>query len=261
MLTTKKELIVAYLGHTLLNILYYIVKTITITLVGALYVHIIARFYEWPFTDMIETIHLIPMLILYIFITCKRLFEEMEGMQFNVFEPSLYMILWLIFLSTTNGNNMDQLIHKLLIILCIMLIMFIINKCNKPIYDKIVIESIIADPSSWMSSYKVLHDHKINNQTINKLSKLIIKPNFQSCITILGYDDMRHSSQRYTYTKQTMIFGLRLKYYGIIKLCNFSLAELESEAASVKGICRYLKRRQTIKRKVRQTRRQKRIKK
>lgn len=139
--------------------------------------------------------------------------------------------------------------------------MFIINKCNKPIYDKIVTESIIADPSSWISSYKVLHDHKINNKNINKLSELIIKPNFQSCVTILGYDDMRHSTQRYTYTKQTMILGLHLKYYGVIKLCNFSLSELESEVVSVKGIYRYLKQRQTIKRRVRRKRRQKRIKK
>ena len=256
MLTTKKQIISVYLVHRLIDILFYIVKVITIPLFIAVYIHFVATLYDPQFTGAVEVLHLIPAMIWLVGATCKRLVREVhsETMSLNVFEPSLYGILWIISFSATSNYNQNQLLNTLSNILLIFIVSLFIHLCKKPLYDKVMTESLVDDPNNWLTDYNLLHSTKINYKKMNMLSKMVIKESLQPFVSVIGYDDMRYSTSQYTYTKQTLILGIQTRYLDVIKLGTFSIGG-EQELLDVRRLYKRMVKHEKAKNKICRTRR------
>lgn len=257
MLTTKKQIIYVYLVHRLIDILFYIVKVITIPLFFAVYIHFVTTLSDPQFTGTVEALHLIPAMIWLVGATCKRLVREIYSgtMSLNIFEPSLYGVLWIISFSVTSNYNQNQLLNTLSNTLLIFIAAWFIHCCNKPLYDKIMTESLVDDPNNWITEYNLLHSTKINYKKIDMLSKTVIKEPLQSFISVIGYDDMRHSTSRYTYTRQTLILGIQTRYLDIIKLGTFSISDREQEPLDVRRLYKRMVKHEKAKNKICHTRR------
>lgn len=224
MLTTRKQLLVAYITHKLINFLYRTTKIISLTLLGAIYVQIVTKLSE-PSVGLAWIVYLMPIFFLVIIKTVKRLMEESESgkMKLDVFEPVWCFLIWTIFFVQTSHYTIEGLLDAATGAIFAFLISWVVYKCNKPLFDIIMKKSIIKPRDSWSKSYKT------GNNDV--LLRSIVNSEFHEDVVIVGSDGT--SGVLRTETEQRVVIGLPTELLGTLEMCKVSFDRTQKQRAKV----------------------------